>query len=448
MKKHRIAIVGGGISGLSCAYALRNTPDVEITLYEKEPRLGGHSHTIEFTPKGHTNSFWIDTGFLVYNEKTYPQLIQFFKELNVPVAPSEMSFSVSIPKEDGSNLEWAGDNLQTLFAQKRNLLSPRFLKMLVDILRFNKLGKKMAKSTSQATSSQSVEDFLNHYHFGSAFRDWYLLPMIGAIWSCSLHDMLGFPIHTLMHFCDNHGLLNIVNRPQWMTVRGGSREYVERVRQSLHDSQIQIVHSAVKSVTRNHELANPIHLELHGGQVAHVDHIVFACHTDEIKGLLQDATVNESFILDAIPYKKNLAFVHEDTSLLPSLKSVWAAWNYSSSTPINAGIDAANSVCVHYLLNKLQPIPVDLKNTPVIVSLNPHTVPAVELTHRVIEYAHPLFTENSIEAQKRLASIQGNQHSWYCGAWTGYGFHEDGFKSGLAVAQQLINHMQSIASRE
>jgi predicted NAD/FAD-binding protein len=446
--KLRIAIVGAGISGLSCAYALRKQTSLDITLFEKGSYIGGHSNTIEFTPKGFSTSFPIDTGFLVFNDWTYPGLIAFFKELDVPVAKSEMSFSVSLKTNHHQRLEWAGDNLNTLFAQRKNIFSPRFLHMLVDIVRFNQAGKNMCAHPASINSSQqleSVEDFLNRKTFSSAFRDWYLLPMIGAIWSCSLSDMLKFPIQTLMQFCNNHGLLNIINRPQWRTVAGGSKEYVSRAIAALKEHHVHIDQVKVDQCHRlNNSADGPIQLQLNNGEKRTFDKVIFACHSDEALEILADASNEENHILSAVAYKQNTAYVHEDRQLLPQLSEVWAAWNYTCEQTPGNGMDQSPAVCVHYLINKLQPLP-DMKGLPpVVVSLNPQIKPAVDKTHATIEYSHPIFNQAAIQAQEKLHTIQGVQHTYFCGAWTRYGFHEDGFQSGKSVAQSLLDSLKLV----
>ncbi len=445
----RVAIVGAGISGLSCAYALRKQPSLDITLFEKASYIGGHSNTIDFIPKGFSTSFPIDTGFLVFNDWTYPGLIAFFKELNVPIAKSEMSFSVSLNTNKNKRLEWAGDNLNTLFAQRKNLINPRFLQMIYDIVRFNLAGKKMCAASAKPLSDnhhlESVQDFLTRKKFSSAFRDWYLLPMIGAIWSCSLSDMLIFPIQTLMQFCNNHGLLNIINRPQWMTVAGGSKEYVSRTIEALNEHHVRIEKIKVEHCRRFPNTAEgPIQLELSNGEKRTYDKVIFACHSDEALAILADPSNEESAILQAITYKKNSAYVHEDRQLLPQLSEVWAAWNYTCEQTIGSGMDESPAVCVHYLINKLQPLP-DIKNLPpVVVSLNPQIKPAIDKTHSCIEYSHPVFNQAAIQAQDKLHSIQGLQNTYFCGAWTRYGFHEDGFQSGKNVAHSLLDSLKSI----
>lgn len=447
--KLRVAIIGAGISGLSCAYALRKESSLEITLFEKASYVGGHSNTIPFTPKGSSQSFPIDTGFLVFNEWTYPGLIAFFKELDVPVAKSEMSFSVSLKKKNGRRLEWAGNSLSTLFAQRQNLLSPSFLRMLFDIVRFNQAGKKMCQTSVDHSSDlkqlESVGEFLARKKFSAPFRDWYLLPMIGAIWSCSLADMMHFPIQTLMQFCNNHGLLNIVRRPQWMTVAGGSKEYVRRTTQSLQEHGVRIEMTKVSSCSRVSNVGNdPITIELITGEKRAFDKVVFACHTDETLEILDSPSSDEKAILGAIGYKQNIAYVHEDRQLLPIIEDVWAAWNYTCEDLYASSIDQSPAVCVHYLINKLQPLPEQDSHVPVIVSLNPQIKPAPDKVHQCIEYSHPILNQDAILAQKRLPKIQGVNNSYFCGAWTRYGFHEDGFQSGLIAANTLMDSVSAI----
>jgi predicted NAD/FAD-binding protein len=447
--KLRVAIIGAGISGLSCAYALRKESSLEITLFEKASYIGGHSNTIPFTPKGSSQSFPIDTGFLVFNEWTYPGLIAFFKELDVPVAKSEMSFSVSLKKKNGRRLEWAGNNLSTLFAQRQNLLSPSFLRMLFDIVRFNQAGKKMCQTgvdhPSDLKQLESVGEFLARKKFSAPFRDWYLLPMIGAIWSCSLADMMHFPIQTLMQFCNNHGLLNIVRRPQWMTVAGGSKEYVRRTTQSLQEHDVRIEMTKVSSCSRVSNTGNgPITIELITGEKRVFDKVVFACHTDEVLEILNSPSSDEKAILGAIGYKQNTAYVHEDRQLLPIIEDVWAAWNYTCEDLYASGIDQSPAVCVHYLINKLQPLPEQDSHVSVIVSLNPQIKPAPDKVHQCIEYSHPILNQDAILAQKKLPKIQGVNNSYFCGAWTRYGFHEDGFQSGLNAANTLMDSIYAI----
>ena len=321
--------------------------------------------------------------------------------------------------------------------------------MLIDIVRFNRAGKKIsALPKNQASSDhdlESVAQFLDRMKFSAPFRDWYLLPMIGAIWSCSLAEMLEFPMQTLMHFCNNHGLLNIVNRPQWMTVAGGSKEYVSRTLQALQASGVGIEKTQVISCVRNaQDVRAPVQIHLANGEQRSFDKVIFACHSDEAKSLLAQPSADENNILGAISYKENLAYVHEDRQLLPKLPQVWAAWNYTCEVLNEKGGDDSPSVCVHYLIDKLQPIPNKKSQNPVIVSLNPQLMPASDKTHCLIKYAHPVFNKSAILAQQKLFKIQGVNNTYFCGAWTAYGFHEDGFQSGLAIANALLESMVAI----
>lgn len=443
----RIAIIGSGISGLGCAYHLCKLPNLEITIFEKENHFGGHSNTIDFMPNGSLiQSHGIDTGFLVFNKRTYPRLIKLFSELEVPISKSEMSFSVSMPRSGRSNLEWAGTNLSTVFAQRKNLLNLSFWRMLKDIFRFNRLAKKFALTTQfdifQNSENQSVQDFLDENHFGHDFRNWYLFPMIGAIWSCPVSEMMHFPIHTLIHFCANHGLLNIIDRPQWLTVQGGSREYVKRMMKVLEENGVKILKDGVQSVHRiNSQQEFSATVICESGTTHTFDEIVFACHSDQTLQILKNPSAQEVELLSAIPYQKNTVYVHTDETLLPQCRHAWAAWNYASATVGQEGKDISTHVCVHYLINKLQPLPDRLKNIPVIVSLNPHIQPNINKTHSKIEYSHPIFDARAIQAQLQLPMIQGTMNTWYCGAWTGYGFHEDGLRSGELVAEDIAERL-------
>lgn len=430
----RIAVIGAGIAGLGCAHALQQRldtagrRDVRVSLLEANDYFGGHANTVELafdTPRGRV-SHGVDTGFLVFNERTYPNLIGLFDALAVPTVSTEMSFAVSLPHVGPDGLEWAGSNLATLFAQKRNLVRPAFLRMVRDILRFNALTTALALQGGEAALAESVGEFLARHRFSEAFRDWYLLPMTGCIWSCPTEQMLAFPIGTLIRFCHNHGLLQVSNRPRWFTVRGGSREYVRRLVATLPDAR----HQAVRGVRRTdsgYEL-------LTAGGVEVFDEVVFACHSDQALALLEAPTPAQAAVLGAIRYQPNLAVLHSDPALLPRRRAVWSAWNYSAAAG-EAG--AADRVCVHYLINKLQPLPEAWGDRPVVVSLNPVVPPRDQLVHGTFEYAHPVFDAAAIDAQRRLATLQGEGGAWFCGAWTGYGFHEDGLKSGLGVAEAL-----------
>ncbi len=422
----RVAVVGSGIAGLSVAHGLAGK--AQVTLFEAGAYFGGHTHTVDITLDGITHG--VDTGFLVLNERTYPQLLALFRELNVEIAKSEMSFSVQSPGiGSGAALEWSGCNLNTVFAQRRNLLRPGFWRMLADLLRFNKLTTDLAThmkaGAGAAALDQPIGAFLAQHGFSSEFRDWYFLPMIGCIWSCPVDQMLQFPIATMIRFCHNHGLLQVANRPQWYTVAGGARRYVEKMLPAIPDARLN---TPVRSIERSAD--GHVLVKTDDG-VERFDEVVMACHSDQSLALLADATPAEAAVLGAIRYHRNRAVLHTDLSLLPKRRLAWAAWNYERAA---GGARDATAVCLHYLLNRLQPLPFA---TPVIVSLNPLTEPRAGTVHGEFDYAHPVFDAAAIAAQQRLPEIQGVGPTWFCGAWTRYGFHEDGLMSGQAVLRGL-----------
>lgn len=414
----KIAIIGSGIAGLGAAHALRDA--ARITLYESSQRLGGHTNTVDVTLDRVTAG--VDTGFLVFNERTYPHLVALFRELAIPVAPSDMSFAVSVARPGGGRVEWAGTDLASVFAQRRNALSPRFLGMLRDIVRFNREATRIAQ-TSTADGTLTLGEFLDRGRYGDALRHWYLLPMAAAIWSCPMATMLGYPVATFARFCHNHGLLQVADRPQWFTVRGGARQYVRRIAGRIADVRLG---DPVASVERNAVTGKVVVRSRHS--VERYDHVVLACHSDQSLALLADADAGERSVLQAVKYQPNRAVLHTDTALLPRLPAVWSAWNCIS--------DGARepTAAVTYLLNRLQPLPF---TTPLMVTLNPVAEPRAETVLAEFDYAHPVFDAAAIGAQRRLADVQGRRQVWFAGAWTGYGFHEDGLKSGLAVAHAI-----------
>ena len=417
----RIAVIGSGISGLSAAHALSG--HAQVTLFEAGSYFGGHTNTVDMTIDGVTHG--VDTGFLVLNERTYPQLLKLFRELGVEIAKSEMSFSVQVPSHGTArDLEWSGCDLNTVFAQRSNLLRPRFWRMLVDLMRFNKLATALAASGEVDALDQPIGEFLTEHRFSAEFRDWYFLPMIGSIWSCPVDQMLRFPVATMLRFCHNHGLLQVANRPQWYTVRGGARTYVNKMLKAVPDARLN---TPVRSVRR---VDGAVLVATDAG-TEHFDEVVLACHSDQSLALLADASPAEAQVLGAIRYQRNRAVLHTDTSLLPKRRKAWAAWNYERAA---SGSRDEASVCLHYLLNRLQPLPF---SAPVVVSLNPLTDPRAETIHAEFDYAHPVFDMAAIDAQRRVPAFQGNRHTWFAGAWTRYGFHEDGLMSGLAVVAGL-----------
>ena len=414
-KKQRIAVVGAGISGLASAWLLSR--EHEVTLFEAGSYLGGHTNTVDVTLEGKTHP--VDTGFLVFNERTYPNLIAMFALLGVESVETEMSFAVSLENPD---LEWAGSNLATVFGQKRNLIRRSFWSMLSDILRFNR--ESVAWLASHPDNQRSLRDFLREGRYSDAFADWYLLPMAAAIWSCPTGQMLDTPLSTFVRFCQNHGLLQIFDRPTWRTVQGGGREYVKKIAALLDDIRLAC---PVHSVRR----------EVGGLRVTHAagsdlyDQVVMACHSNQSLAILGSAASDgQRGVLASVRYQPNRALLHTDRALLPRDEKLWSAWNYFAGT----GEPGHQPVGVSYLINKLQPLPF---KTPVVVTLNPAREPDPAKVIAEFDYAHPIFDGPAIAAQQRLASVQGEHGIWLAGAWGSYGFHEDGLKSALRVVNGL-----------
>lgn len=412
----RIAVIGSGVAGLGVAHLLKH--DAQVTLFEAGDHFGGHAHTVDVTLEGVTHG--VDTGFLVFNHRTYPHLLALFDELKVQTAPSDMSFSVQ-SREHG--LEWSGSNLDSVFAQRRNLLRPAFLRMLAEVVRFNKLATAIAERGQERELDEDIGSFLDRHGFGQVFRQWYFLPMIGCIWSCPTDQMLRFPVATMIRFCHNHGLIQVTDRPQWHTVAGGSRNYVRKIVAGLADARLR---APVRAVRRDDQ---GVSVSTDAG-TERFDEVVLACHTDQSLALLQDAGDEERAVLGAIRYQANRTVLHTDTSLLPSRRRAWAAWNYEHVP----GPREQAHVCLHYLINRLQPLPF---RQSVIVSLNPWREPAPGTVLGQWEVDHPVFDRAAIDAQQRLPALQGRARTWYAGAWTRYGFHEDGLMSAHAVAQAM-----------
>jgi uncharacterized protein len=438
----KVAIVGSGIAGLAAAHALRGKAD--ITLLEAGNYFGGHTHTVDVTlptPQGSV-THGVDTGFLVLNERTYPQLIALLAELGVATAPSDMSFSVQAQDHaNGRPMEWSGSSLNTVFAQRANLANPRFWGMLRDLLRFNALTTRIAHSGTEADLTQPLGEFLRAHGFGTAFCDWYFLPMMACIWSCPTAQMLQFPVATMVRFCHNHGLLQITNRPQWWTVQGGAKNYVEKITASIADKRLNT------PVRRIDYLAGAPYGQ--GGVRIHTDtgmewfdKVIIATHSDQALALLAAPTPQERDTLGAIRYQPNKAVLHTDASVLPTRQAAWAAWNYERAAAPGQG---GTQVCLHYLLNRLQPLP---WAQPVVVSLNPVRQISPDKIIGEYDYAHPVFDLAAVAAQARMPALQGQHGRYFAGAWMGYGFHEDGLKAGLAAAAQLLADASNAAAAE
>ena len=430
----KLAIVGSGISGLAVAHTLQHHAD--ITVFEAGDYFGGHTHTVDITlptPQGRV-TYGVDTGFLVFNERTYPNLIKLFADLGVETVPSDMSFSVKVPgAKNGKALEWSGTDLNSVFAQRSNLVNPRFWRMLADVMRFNALCTRIAKDQREEELQQPLSDFLRTHRFSEPFRDWYFLPMLGCIWSCPTDQMLQFPVATMIRFCHNHGLIQVTNRPQWFSVLGGARHYVEKILAGIHDKRLN---TPVRLIERDDQGVRIVT----DGHAERFDEVVIATHTDQALGLLREPSGDERSVLGAIRYQDNRAVLHTDASVLPANPKTWAAWNYERAA---SSEQESSRVCLHYLINRLQRIPFA---QPVVVSLNP--LQAIDPATIVGEYdyAHPVFDLKAIDAQKRVPLLQGQRHTWYAGAWTGYGFHEDGLKSGLQVGRALLQIIQEQSS--
>jgi predicted NAD/FAD-binding protein len=413
----RVAVVGAGITGLGAAWALRSRH--HVTLYEAAGRLGGHSNTVEVTTGSRVIP--VDTGFIVFNETNYPNLVQLFRALEVATEPSDMSFAVSI---GGGALEYSGTSLAGLIAQKRNLLRPRFWRMVADILRFYRAARAQLAQTHPTDITLGA--FLRQGDYSGGFLDDHLLPMGAAIWSTPVAEMLEFPLLSFARFLDNHGLLQLTARPRWRTVTGGSRQYVAKLARALGPDAIRPV-----AATRIRRLPDGVELSDAAGETRRYDQVVLACHADQALGLLADADAAEQHLLGAFRFQPNRAVLHGDAALMPRRRAVWASWNYLAPDPAAA---RSGAVAVTYWMNRLQNLD---PAVPLFVTLNPPVAPRAELVHGVFDYEHPMFDQPAIRAQAGMSAIQGARRSWFAGAWLGYGFHEDGLSAGLAVARAL-----------
>jgi len=411
----RIAIVGAGISGLGSAFYLEQAGHT-VTLFEAADYFGGHTHTVDVTLDGITAP--VDTGFLVCNDHTYPNILKLFDELGVDLAPSDMSFAV---RADRDGIEWSGTNFASLFAQPLNALKPKFLRFLADIVRFNRVGTAMVLESR--VPQMSVQDFLARERFSQALFDWYIWPMVGSIWSTPRGDVLDFELPMLLRFCHNHGLLRVQNRPKWMTVRGGAKTYVERIVSKLRDARI------ATPVTRIVRGVGFVELVMDHGRERY-DAVVLACHSDQALKLLAHPTDTERNALSAIRYQSNRCVLHTDVSLMPRRRRAWSAWNYLQ---VNDA-DNVRPVALTYWMNLLQPLPF---KTQLFETLNPPMEPRTDSLISEFEYWHPLLNRAAIQAQQQLKNVQGINHTYYVGAWLKNGFHEDGLSSALDVVDLI-----------
>jgi predicted NAD/FAD-binding protein len=409
-----IAVIGTGISGMAAAWLLSKRHN--ITVYEKNDRIGGHSNTV--TVEQGPARIPVDTGFIVYNERNYPNLTALFDHLDVATEHSNMSFSASL---DGGDFEYSGTGLGGLFAQPRNLLRPRMWSMLRDLRRFY---REATGHTTGTDTGMTLGDYLRLNNYGDSFINDHLLPMGAAIWSTPARDMLDYPLFSFIRFCDNHGLLQLKDRPAWRTVTGGSREYVDRLTASFSDRIL--LNTGVTSIQRK---PDGVIIEDRQGDIRWFDHVVIAAHANEALNMLADSEKAERQLLGAIRYERNHAILHSDKRLMPRTHKAWASWNFMGN---DAKIN--DKVSVTYWMNRLQKLATD---ADLFVTLNPLNKPAENTIHRSFQYDHPVFNRQAIRAQRMLWNLQGVRRTWFCGAYFGHGFHEDGLQAGLAVAEQL-----------
>jgi uncharacterized protein len=411
----KVAVVGTGISGLSAAWLLH--PHHDVVVYEKAQRIGGHSNTVQASIGGKIVP--VDTGFIVYNPDTYPNFVELLRVLDVEGEASDMSFGVSL---DDGRVEYSGHSLRGLFAQRSNLLRPRFWRMLKDILRFYREAPHDARTLRE--DGPTLGDYLTAGRYGDAFRDHYVLPLASAIWSAAPAEIMAYPAAAFLRFQDNHGLLRLRDRPDWRTVKGGSQSYVSRLTKSFA-AQIR-TNAAIARIERIGGKAVIVHA---GGERETFDHVVLATHADEALALLPDASDDERALLGAFRYSRNEAILHTDETMMPHRGAVWSSWNATGACE-----PAPERVNVTYWMNRLQNLPTQRN---LFVTLNPTRPLREGSVLKVESYDHPLFDDAAIGAQKRLWSLQGVRNTWFCGAYFGAGFHEDGLQAGLAAAEQL-----------
>jgi predicted NAD/FAD-binding protein len=415
-KNRRVAVVGSGVSGAVTAWLLRDSCDVR--LYEAEQRFGGHTHT--FTCDDATGPVRVDTGFMVFNRPNYPLLSALFDHLDIRTYPTDMSFSASL---NGGQFEYAGTDLNGLFGQRRNLVNVRFWGLLRSILKFNRVAQQSL--SNPPAGFQTLDGYLDEMGLNEPFRERYLYPMAAAIWSCPRGEIGRFPAQTFLRFFNNHGLVQLSDRPQWHTVEGGSSQYMSRLIEDLGERA-----QAGRGVGAVERLKDHVELRFVDGSRERFDAVVLACHSDQALRLVSQPSASEVSVLKAIRYQPNRVVLHRDAKLMPRQRRVWSSWNYLSEPQV----DASSAVSVTYWMNSLQQLGT---TTNYFVSLNPLVEPASESVVEEFSYEHPVFSLDALTAQKQLYHIQGRDRIWFAGAWTGYGFHEDGMRSGVEIARTL-----------
>lgn len=419
-ERKRFAVIGGGISGLSSAWLLSQKH--EVVLYEREARLGGHSNTVDFETSN--GNIPVDTGFIVFNEWTYPNLVALFEHLNIPTLSTDMSFGVSA---DNGRFEYSGGTLGGLVGQFSNIFRPRFWRMLREVNRFYSSAPKMLREGT--LEDKTLGDVLDEGNYSDIFQRDHLLPMAAAIWSGTVEGMRDYPAASFARFFINHGLFNFTDRPQWRTVKGGSRVYVDKISKSFESR----IGAGVREIKRTAEGAEVIDNTGHSDTF---DGVIMASHADSTLSMLSDADDIERELLSPFKYQKNLAVLHNDVKLMPKRRRVWSSWNYLARTAQNTDRPEDLSVCVTYWMNNLQHLD---ERHPLFVTLNPIQSPEKDCVIQSFEYDHPLFDQNTDGAQQGLWQLQGHRNTWYCGSYFGAGFHEDGLQSGLWAAESAGN---------
>ena len=418
----KIGVIGSGVSGLVSALTLQER--FEVSLFEKNSKLGGHSNTV--TIEQNNKKYSVETGFIVLNDKNYPIFTSLLKHLNIGVNNSSMSFSVSVDK---GQFEYSSSYIG-LLGQTKNIIDPKYWGMLRDI---NYFYTNALKDVKDCPDNETLGQFLKRFNYSNKFIDYHLVPMTASIWSCPTKSILNFPIKSLLVFFENHKLLNIYNRPKWSTVNKGSREYVKKI-QSLLKGKIY-TNAKVNKISKSKE---GIRVHYQDG-IKTFDKVILACHADQSSEILIENFSEEANLLKDFKYQKNTSILHSDINFMPKRKSVWSSWNYITETG-NSG-----NLSITYWMNELQGIN---SSKPILLSLNPKILPNPDLIYGQYSYSHPILDNNAINIQKKLSSIQGKNNLWFCGAWTGFGFHEDGVKSAVEIANSHNIHLPWFQSKE